>query len=1206
MSNVLNIAPEHDKKSVRLAGIKRVAFDRRPADGFQVNLFTGTNETFELSTSVSYFVDQSGTTVRKMTIGGKAGTSVDIRYNATTNQFNVFANTQEIVNNSVQLSTVTADVNFLKNKPAQLSHALAIIGSDQMARYYTSGPTTGASYLGAGLVTWAQALSRQRLQIVASPAVAGAPVVEGSTPSRTKKSLFKQLDDAIAAGASQALVMGGVNDLMAGVPYVTLQQGWIDFLDKAAANNIYVWMLSQTPIEAFDNGARMFQQTIMQMNNWLRRECAKRRGVRFIDVWPVVTQPMAGKTASLMTSVAWKPFYSVDGRLTTNLGAFYIGKMIAKIWNEEFLDRDLLVASSYDSIAANQPQSTNVYDNPLFSDVSSVLGVVVTKGGTGYSANPTVTVNANGGGGSGAVLRANVTGGVITSISLVAGSSGLAQTGFNYNPDVATITITDPTGTGAEAILQFGPVGLRSNNTGVGLKTTPRADGCGNDITMKFNTYSNNGVPISRGLIYSSVMSSGLSNYISSNDVMQAMVEITAGGDIFTSGGLIINTYGVATRVYASCAGSSGDRPIPEQFTGVFCTPPAPRGNDANAVEMVIYGANNGTAAASDTITMTIGRLSLRAEHQLVFPKVIKTDVKFNPGHYLWGFADWNARSVAQQLGNGGFNDGPSRDGILPGTTAAMRGYMRHLYWRTFETTKVQDIEIINGGKNYTNPTVTIDDPGIIDNGVVKMKGSGAVVTAIVTNGVITGFNISNKGNNYTPYAKVIITDPTGTGAEAEVLPYDFFTIADDLWYLDTWRNNEATPKRVPKKLMVYFAPDGYLNDWSERIPDYIALDPKYFPAGDRMSETASNKAAYAGVIPYGVYPHNRALQFTVVNGGSGYTNDLVVTWSSSSGSGTTKVTIVNGVVTAVAHDKVTSGYITGNTPTVNISHGTGTGLELTVAVRNSFYGWKLRYHSPEIQDRVCRFMKALSKWKAKKWTGTVNGVDTFEWVTFDQHPAFEMVRFEETSPGESMRYYCNNRNSDYVEGMALMAAHTNSYFRHTTVSHGFNFVPDANLPRFARMMLQTGVTLGVVDIIPGDTSLSAYQAGCYTWIKDTGLLNGVCVLHDGGNYMSNFKEVPQHPDVALRGALTHTGVTHMVWHVQYNNDKPVGYRHAVQFLKSLGCSQSDWELDPTGNQLNGALVKARINTTTYPDALPANNGLSASLNTLRPYITNA
>jgi hypothetical protein len=73
-------------------------------------------------------------------------------------------------------------------------------------------------------------------------------------------------------------------------------------------------------------------------------------------------------------------------------------------------------------------------------------------------------------------------------------------------------------------------------------------------------------------------------------------------------------------------------------------------------------------------------------------------------------------------------------------------------------TTNVDSINIINGGNNYTNPTIAI-----------LGDGTGATATATVKNGTITEIVITSGGYGYTQ-AIAQITDSTGYGAVLSVV----------------------------------------------------------------------------------------------------------------------------------------------------------------------------------------------------------------------------------------------------------------------------------------------------------------------------------------------------------------------------------------------------------------------------------------------------
>lgn len=86
---------------------------------------------------------------------------------------------------------------------------------------------------------------------------------------------------------------------------------------------------------------------------------------------------------------------------------------------------------------------------------SSNIGAInVVNGGTGYSANPTVTITGQG---TGASATAVVSAGVITAIALVSGGQG-------YFPQSTGVTITDPTGHGATATVFIANALATANN----------------------------------------------------------------------------------------------------------------------------------------------------------------------------------------------------------------------------------------------------------------------------------------------------------------------------------------------------------------------------------------------------------------------------------------------------------------------------------------------------------------------------------------------------------------------------------------------------------------------------------------------------------------------------------------------------------------------------------------------------------------------
>ena len=90
------------------------------------------------------------------------------------------------------------------------------------------------------------------------------------------------------------------------------------------------------------------------------------------------------------------------------------------------------------------------YQQASLANAGKIYRIVVTAGGTGYSATPTVTIVGDG---SGAAATATVVGGVITAITI----NNISTTGGGSGYNVANVIITDSTGTNATARAVLSP-----------------------------------------------------------------------------------------------------------------------------------------------------------------------------------------------------------------------------------------------------------------------------------------------------------------------------------------------------------------------------------------------------------------------------------------------------------------------------------------------------------------------------------------------------------------------------------------------------------------------------------------------------------------------------------------------------------------------------------------------------------------------------
>jgi hypothetical protein len=137
-------------------------------------------------------------------------------------------------------------------------------------------------------------------------------------------------------------------------------------------------------------------------------------------------------------------------------------------------DSSSLLANSSFSLYARLSSSDSKI-SPILSDVGlttyavkykinnmelSNTNFVIINGGTGYSANPIITINSSGeGAGSGAVVYANVVGGIIKTVDVITGGSGYANT--------ANVTIVDTSVPTSNAQILI--IGETSNLGGTGL-----------------------------------------------------------------------------------------------------------------------------------------------------------------------------------------------------------------------------------------------------------------------------------------------------------------------------------------------------------------------------------------------------------------------------------------------------------------------------------------------------------------------------------------------------------------------------------------------------------------------------------------------------------------------------------------------------------------------------------------------------------------
>jgi hypothetical protein len=533
---------------------------------------------------------------------------------------------------------------------------LGIVGDEITAKfYYVSPDKLAVKYMANGYITWALALAGQRLRIASNQASAGATVT-GTDAS----GFIAQMQACINDGVSDIICMGGKNDLQGGKSLAAVKSAWTDAINLAVNNGKRVWWLTQTPL---DNAPSDVRANIVALNSWILEVASQFSQVVAIDV--------AAAVSTSATYPAWKAKYSSDHVTPINIGAYFMGKEIARVWNQALPDVFALATDPLDDIQGD-PRSFNIVHNSMFTQtgVASFSNLAV---GANYTKDFDLVFS--GGVGNGALATARVSNGAVVSIDIV--NSG------SYS-EAPTVSFEKGDGSGAAAVAHLGMAGFTSTDDTSVVGSAVRTDGHGNDaiVQVKFPAWQ-----APRGLKYLYTMNRDIVKHIGPNDSFAIRCEITREApqdivnDKLTAVGPVIKCFGASNLSFESCAYSSDDLPLPEAFTAVMLTPPA-RTGPTKYISLSLNAANDNSYVQGATGTFKVGRFSCLVQPSLQITAVSKGMVKFNPGHYCFIYADWTYANFAQQ---DSFNTAVV--GTLQ-TSAAWRGIEKGCYWRNLEPSK--------------------------------------------------------------------------------------------------------------------------------------------------------------------------------------------------------------------------------------------------------------------------------------------------------------------------------------------------------------------------------------------------------------------------------------------------------------------------------------------------------------------------------------
>lgn len=276
---------------------------------------------------------------------------------------------------AIMLQTEVAAAVALAN-----GRKLATVGDSFIARGFLSnaGQLTQNAQ---NPITWALALSNYPMSLMSQQAVGGSQISANGTGVK----LLTQIQLAIAAGATDILYMGGVNDVINGVPLATMQSEFIIGLNAVLGAGLRMHVVVQPFFDsAYASYTVARQAQMMEFARWLLDQVAvtyATRNVIVIDAASYTVDP-ASATGSWKTNGT----IAADRLHPRNVGAYYIGKAIATVWLARLPTWDRRIRSNADNYGYSTDNSHSLLDN----------GLLVTTGGTPSGSGAGFTVTSNG------------------------------------------------------------------------------------------------------------------------------------------------------------------------------------------------------------------------------------------------------------------------------------------------------------------------------------------------------------------------------------------------------------------------------------------------------------------------------------------------------------------------------------------------------------------------------------------------------------------------------------------------------------------------------------------------------------------------------------------------------------------------------------------------------------------------------------------
>lgn len=304
--------------------------------------------------------------------------------------------------------TVVVDVSLSKSTSSVSatlgSTASAVVGAGLPGRTLGS---VGDSFIANGFysdatqTTWyaknplahALGLSNHPLTLISQQAVGGSRI----TGAGTGVAFYDQSVAACASGATDILIMGGINDALNSVSISAIIAEYTRIIDYCLTRGKRLWLCTCPTLNSTTTGYTVARQAIiLELNRWL----IERAGISFApgNVFVIDTASELRNPASATHNWKANTILASDGLNLhpNNVGAYWLGKAIARAWTAYLPSGDRRIASNADAYGYSAA-SRNLIDNPLLVNGSGTATgfTSATSSGTA-SCTPTLEARADG------------------------------------------------------------------------------------------------------------------------------------------------------------------------------------------------------------------------------------------------------------------------------------------------------------------------------------------------------------------------------------------------------------------------------------------------------------------------------------------------------------------------------------------------------------------------------------------------------------------------------------------------------------------------------------------------------------------------------------------------------------------------------------------------------------------------------------------